>query len=128
MTSRGVSGEMDLSIELATLSPIVSRLRVRSRYFRFGLLMLILPWFFAGMAAIAFQGANTTQLVVLPAGISIVGLVMAAVSARRTEYARFMSQAGVATVDIARSGGESARFDAFIDAVTKQIQVVRGAA
>jgi hypothetical protein len=128
MTSRGLSDEMDLSFELVTLSPVFSHLRVRSRYFRLGLLMLILPWFFAGMATIVFEHATTSQLVVLPTGISIVGFIMAAVSARRTEYARFTSQAGVATVDIARAGGESARFDTFIDALTKQIQVARGAA
>src|SRR5213079_1962492 len=95
MTSRGLSGEMDLSFELTTLSPIVSRLRVRSRYFRHGFLMLILPWCFAGMAAVAFNNFTTTQLVVLPAGVSIVGLIMAAASARKIEYARFTSQAGV---------------------------------
>jgi hypothetical protein len=128
MTCRGLSGEMDLAFELATLSPIVSRLHVRSRYFRLGFLLLMLPWFFAAMAAVAFQSATFTQLVVLPAGTSLVGLIMAAVSARRIEYARFTSQAGVAVVDIARAGAESAHFDAFVDALTKQIKVAQAAA
>ena len=128
MTSRGLAGEMDLSFELAMLSPMVSRLRLRSRYFRLGFLLLILPWLFAAMAAVAFQSATFTHLVVLPAGISFVGLIMAAVSARRIEYARFTSLAGVATVDIARAGAESAHFDVFVDALTKQIQLARAPA
>jgi len=128
VSRRGLSGEMELSFELATLSPIVSRLRVRSRYFRLGFLLLVLPWFFAMLIAIAFENATTTQVIVLPTSFSFVGFIITAISARRIEYVRFISQAGVATVDIARAGADSANFDAFIDALTKQIQSARAAA
>jgi hypothetical protein len=124
VSSKSIAGEVDLSFQLATLSPVVSRLRVRSRYFIAGFLLTVLPWFIFGLVNVV---ATTTEFVVLPLGVSIVGLTMTAISCRKVEYVRFATQAGIAALDIARAGREAHNFDSFVDALTKQIAISKGA-
>jgi len=122
MTGKGLSGEMDLAFDLKTLSPIVGRLRVRSRYFRLGFLMSILPWCLTGLAVSVFAGAQVSQWVAFASSVSFVGLIIAAISVRKIEYARFTSRAGIPVLDISRTAKQSVQFDAFIDAITRQIR------
>lgn len=118
-----ISGEMDLSFPLATLSPVVSRLRLRSRCFTIGFLLLLPPWFISALVAVAFKNVTTEQLVILPFSFSFIGLIMTAISYRKVEYARFTTLAGIPALDIARAGEEAHKFDSFVDALTKQITI-----
>jgi hypothetical protein len=127
VSGKGFAGDVELSFELATLSPVIDRCRIRPRFFRYGFLLLLLPWCSLAMFRFAIRGDSASDWITVAASLSIVGFIIAAVSVRKVEYAMFKSQAGVAAVDIARAGREADRFDSFIDAVTKQIQVAKGA-
>jgi hypothetical protein len=125
MTGKGLSGEMDLAFDLKTLSPIVGRLRVRSRYFRLGFLLLVLPWCITGLAVSVFGNAHDSQWVVFASSLSFLGLIIVAISVRKIEYARFTSRAGVPVLDISRTAKKPVQFDSFIDAITRQIRLTQ---
>ena len=125
MSSSGIAGETNLSLDLSTLSPVVGRMRVRSRYFVIGLGVLALALVTVVIGALNIKDGSS--FIAFPSGIIIVGFIIMAVSFRCTEYARFTSLSGVAVLDIARSGPDSANFDAFVEAVVRQIQANRQA-
>src|SRR4030095_266554 len=121
ITGSNIRGDFDVSVDLSSLSRISSRLRVRSRYFSLGFLLILLPWLLIGVAATVVRNPTLNQFLMWPIGISICGFIMAVCTVRKVDHVQFATEAGIVVLDIARAGKDASNFDLFTELISKQI-------
>jgi uncharacterized membrane protein len=126
--SATLSSEFQARIPLSSLDPNYSTLCFRNRSFWAGAWMVVISFVVCTILVSGFNMFWATKPVVMVALIGITGFLLCLATARKVEFIRFTTQGGVVGLDLARSGPEREKLDAFIDALTKQIRVARGAA
>ena len=126
--SATLSSEFQTRIPLSSLDPNYSTLRFRNRSFWGGVWMVVISFVVCTILISGFQMFWATKPVVMVAMIGIGGFLLCLATARKVEFIRFTTQAGVVVLDLARSGPERDKLDGFIDALTKQIRIASGAA
>jgi hypothetical protein len=102
------------------LQPVVSRFRARTKGFGQGIVM--------ALASIALVQSGLVHpfsywgdLVII---LGASGALLSLTTARRVEWARINSKAGVVALTVARSGKDKAAFESFVQRIIQQIQVV----
>lgn len=117
--------DFESEIPLATLDPNFERISIRNRTFMAGVWMALVSFVLCSIlvSGLKMSFADMTPVVVLMIGVA--GLILSAATYRKVEFLRFKNQAGVTVLDVARSGREAAQFDSFVDALTKQIRLMR---
>ncbi len=126
--SATLTAEFETRIPLSSLDPNYSTLRFRNRNFWAGLWMMLVSFLVCAVLVSGFHMSWTTMPPGMVACIGIGGFLLCLATGRKVEFIRFTTQAGIVVLDLARSGPERGKLDSFIDALTKQIRVVRGAA
>ena len=119
-------GEEDVTVPLAGLQPRVDRLSIRSGSFWSGVLMATLGFV---SYSVLVEGFDLDPLGSAPGLVGVIGLagvLLALVTVRKTEFAQFVTDAGVPAVAIARSRRGGADFDGFVEKVLGQIRVCKG--
>lgn len=120
-----MQSDLDTTIPLSRMDPRLIKLRVRNNVFWVGLWMAIAG--FVG-AVILVEGFRLDPFGIAPGligSIGVAGIALSCATLRKTEYARFESDAGVPVLDIARSGPDVASFNDFVDRLLKQIRDCR---
>ncbi len=118
--------EFETSIALTSIEPHPDKLLIRNKSFTHGLWMTIVSSMLASILGSGFRLSFTSYApVVFCTGISGVGLMLA--TFRKVEFFQFKNNSGTTILDLARSGKSAAKLDSFIEALTKQIRVARGA-
>jgi hypothetical protein len=113
---------------LRSLNPAPARAWMRPGGFGLGLFVGVMC---LGLAAYWLLFAGLTLGEGGPWVLGIVGLggfLWTALSARRREYSTFNSDAGVPLFSIRRPSGVATSYDAFLDALIRQIRVAKGMA
>lgn len=130
VTGGTVSGaHFETRISLASLESTVSRRFVRSEFFLVGVCLAGGCTFACLLLASLSPVVSWSYWPVLCIIVmGIVGFVVIGRTFRLVEFAQFRNQAGVTVLDVARSGPERHKFEGFIDALVRQIQITRGAA
>lgn len=126
--SAALTSEFQARIPLSSLDPNYSILRFRNRNFWAGLWMVVISFVVCTILVSGFHMSWTTMPPGMVACIGMGGFLLCLATARKVEFIRFTTGAGVVVLDLARSGPERDKLDGFIDALTKQIRVARGAA
>jgi len=122
--SRGVLGQKgEERFPLTTLAPASARIGFRRDvYITAGSII-------GGGSLLLFLRLFRQQGIGWPllglAGIAICGITLVYTGLRRVEYALFQTQAGVPVFRVPRFARDSAAFDSFIDALTKQIRAAK---
>ena len=115
---QSLGGEFETQVLLATLIPIVNRSRARDPGFIAGIIMVI--------CAGGLHQGGVVDLFSYWGGLVAVlgfgGALMSIVTARKVEWAQFMSTAGTIAVSVAHTGPEKDRFEPFVTAVLHRIQ------
>jgi len=122
--SRGVLGPKgEERFPLATLDPAAARISYRRDVYITaggiiggGSLLLILR---------LFRQSGIGWLLLGLAGIVLCGIALLYTGLRRVEYALFQTPAGVPAFYVHRFARDSAAFESFIDALTKQIRAAK---
>ena len=125
--SATLTSEFQARIPLSSLAPNYSTLRFRNRSFWTGLWMVVISVIVCTILVSGFHMSWETIPPGMVACIGMGGFLLCLATGRKVEFIRFTTQAGVVVLDLARSGPERDKFDDFIDALTKQIRVARGA-
>ena len=109
-------------VMLDTLQPVVSTVRARPKGFGQGIAMLL-----ASIVLIQSGLISATSywggLVII---LGIAGFLLSVSTARRVQWARINTKAGVLALTIARVGSQKADFELFVQHVVTQIRVVEG--
>jgi hypothetical protein len=124
-----ISGtSFELRVPLDSLQPTRSRIFYRQSAFWAGVMLaggagfvLIILTNLPGL--VDWRSVPVLGIITL----GILGLVLALITGRKLEVARFITTSGVVGLDIIRGGRERDRFQSFVDAVTQQIQSRRAA-
>lgn len=103
--------DFELTIDLASVSPTYSLLRVRHRLFFYGLFVLI---------AALFATAVTQKMAVL-IGSVIAALIIIAVSWRKQTFFQFQYRTGGVAFDVCEAGPQKAHAAEFVKAVVSAI-------
>lgn len=123
--SVGIGMKIDTTIPLRQLQSRVIRIWVRNQNFKSGLNVFAIGFI---SAIILIEGFSFEFYEFLPglAGIvALSGLCLMAATAKKVEYARFESDAGVAVLDVARAGPDREMFDEFIEVLQEKINACR---
>lgn len=116
---QSLGAEFESVVMLDTLQPVVSRFRARTKGFGQGIVM--------ALASIALVQSGLVHPfsywgdLVIIFGVS--GALLSLTTARRVEWARINSKAGVLALTVARSGKKKAAFEPFVQRIIQQIQV-----
>jgi hypothetical protein len=129
-----VSAQISLGPSIETivrydhLEPTISTIRIHHALFWPS--FFVIPLFVA--ATVYVQGFSKVNSFGFLAGVAISGtiisVVVAVLTRKRVEYARFVSRSGIALLDIARSGPDHSRFDQFVAAIQDRIRSARSMA
>ncbi len=111
----------DSTISLSGLQVRVDRLRVRSGLFTAGLWLILVALLVCPVAVTALKLDPFGLAAGLLASPGFVGIGFTFAAARKTEFARFVTDAGVAAVVIPRTRAADG-FDKFINRVVAQIR------
>jgi hypothetical protein len=119
---------VDATVPLATLQPRVDRVWRRSGAFLGGIYLLAFG--LVGYGTLV-EGFHMDSFGRAPGAIGVsalAGIIMALATARKTEFAQFVSDAGVPELTIARSGKTPDEFEEFVGLILTQIRKVKGLA
>jgi len=125
--SNFLRSDSDVSVALAGLQVRVDWLRVRSSLFGAGLCLFWVTLIGCPVAVAALQLDPLGLAAGLLASPGLAGLAMTLAAVRKTEFARFVSDAGVDAVVVPRTRAGDG-FEAFIDRVLAQIRDCKGLA
>ncbi|MBV9126468.1 MAG: hypothetical protein JO117_00120, partial [Verrucomicrobia bacterium] len=125
---RLLTTDFEGTVGLATISPYITRLRVRHPWWPAGLIMQIIPYsaFF-----ILHGGKNLEHGFSLTFLISIwiftivfggIGLWLIIVGFPKREFVVFRHRSGATAFDVCRAGSERIRFDEFVSAILLQAE------
>jgi hypothetical protein len=122
--SRGVLGPKgEERFPLTTLDPTSARIRFRRDVY-------ITAGGIIGGASLLlllrlFRQQGIGWLLLGLTGIAICGVTLVCTGLRRVEYAQFQTQAGAPVLRVPRFARDSAAFESFIEALTKQIRAAK---
>lgn len=119
-----LASDFDASVPLITLTGNITRLRLRNRGFFSGMWMAVLPAILASIINKLYQG-DTLEVTGFLILLSVCGLLLMAVTAKKVEFASFQSTSGGVGLDVARAGQDVENFDAFVNAVAQQIAAAK---
>lgn len=125
ITIRGkefLKSEYDGGIPLDTLNSNFDRMRVRSKTCIQGLLMAAIFFMVCFVLATKLNMTFVDPILCILTMVGVAGLMLAAATARKTEYVLFKNQAGVAVLTIARAGKQTDQFDSFVATLVQQIE------
>lgn len=111
----------EAQIDYAELNPTPEKIWLRSPLMWGGIAI-------TSMATISltalgvFQSQDKEFLTGLAYAMAFIGLFVALISLKKIELARFKSRAGVASLDIFRSGPDKLQFDAFVTELKNRIR------
>ena len=107
-----LKSEFETAVPLRSLAPHVTRPRLRNPAFWGGLWTLLGSVFLCAVLV----GFNAPDFPLVLAGTGVLsGSALMLATARKVEFASFSSGAGVRVLDVARSGPDARRFDAFVE-------------
>ena len=112
-----LAGEFEQIVLLDTLRPEINRMWARPRGFTSGITLLIACLGIKqgfGLSVFSYWGGLA---VVLAVG----GALLALITSRKIGWVVFKSRAGVDALTIARSGPDKEQFDAFVEAIVREI-------
>ena len=116
-----IGGSFEHTIHLDNLAPQPNLILVRQRLFKKSLAVASI----AAAAAVVFDryGTNIAQWVVYTfVALALAAGVVTVLSYPKVMFARFMTKAGKAGLDVARAGPDRAGFHAFIEQMQRQIR------
>ena len=125
--SATLSAEFQARIPLSSLDPNYSTLRFRNRNFWTGLWMVVVSFVVCTVLVSGFHMSWGTMAPGMVACIGMGGFLLCLATARKVEFIRFTTDAGVVLLDLARSGPERDKLDGFVEALIRQIRVVKSA-
>jgi hypothetical protein len=120
-----LQSDVEATVFLTGLQLRVDRLRIRSNLFWAGMWIAIVA--LVG-DAILMAGFGLSLLDFTPALVGTIGLsgvVVLFVTAQKTEFAQFVTDAGVPALAIARSRHCGKEFETFVEKVVQQIRVCK---
>ena len=126
--SRTFQSNVDTTIPLSRIDPRVIRMHVRHGSFWAGLCLAVVGFFGYEILTAGFKLNPFEFPAGLPLGLGVTGIALCLATARKVEFARFESDAGVAVLDIARAGPDRAKFDEFVSKLQDQVRSTRGGA
>ena len=118
-----LQSEFEHIIMLESLVPDFSKIRMRDHGFKAGIWMMAGAWIIASLNdTIAKMEFRTVALLWV---FGFIGLLLSLCTIRKIEWVAFRSASGIPTLDIARAGKEKDKFDAFVEAIVKQIKLAK---
>lgn len=120
--------DFEIEFPLVWLDPNYYRLNIRNGAFMAGISMAVVSFVTCTILVSGFKMTFADNAPVLVAGIGFSGLILSAATYRKVQFLCFRNRGGGKVFDIARSGKQAEQLDSFIDALTRQIKLARGAA
>ena len=120
--SETFASDYEQTVRLELLRPEVDRAWQRSPSFMSGIKLAVGAFIAVSVLHSGFGMSVGTYFGGLASVGVVTGLLFAFATRRKVEYAVFKTQAGVGTLSVARSGGQTADYDAFIQRLVQQIQ------
>lgn len=118
---------VETAIPLISLQPRVERLWVRSRAFTAALWLCSISFIGSMVLTREFRMSPFDALPGVMLILGFVGLILMGFTFRRMEFARFVSNAGVPQLDVARSAAK-AEFEGFVTKLVSAINTAHGRA
>jgi hypothetical protein len=112
--------ESESVLMLATLQPIVNKVRARPRGFGSGISIALAAVLLCEAGLLGVSAYLDSLLV----GLFFTGVVLALATARKVEWAYFNSKAGHVILTVAFAGATEEQFRTFIDLLMQQIREV----
>jgi hypothetical protein len=117
--------EFEIAVPLRILVPSVVRTRARNKAFFSGL------WLTIGSLMVAYivesiSQKDASEAIIYLCILSGVGVLLSVVTARKVEWAQFISDAGIIALNVARAGKQTDKFDSFVEALVAQIRMAKG--
>jgi hypothetical protein len=119
--------EFDTTISLSTLNPDPGTLRIRSGNAVMGGWMALVGFIGCSILVSGLHMTFAQSPPFLVGGFGFCGLLLMANTWSKVEFVRFKNDVGVVVLDVARAGKQAAQLDSFIDLLSKQIRIARGA-
>jgi hypothetical protein len=120
----GLTSRFETTILLNTLDPTFSRIWLRSSGFRASLWLLLGSIVFISVL-LTLRVPPESPPIILLGCIGASGVLLLLTTFRAVEFAVYRSPAGVVTLDVARSGPDAKKFDAFVDVLTRNVGMAR---
>src|SRR5262249_12666342 len=123
--SRTLQSNVDTTIPLSRIDPRVIRLHIRHPAFWWGFGGALVSFIACEVLVSGFKLSPFESAFGLLFGVGLSGVALCLATLRKTEFARFESDAGVPVLDIARAGPDRERFDDFVNRLLEQIRAAR---
>jgi hypothetical protein len=68
---------------------------------------------------------DSSDVVVVLCALGFVGALLSIATAKKVEWVRFSTDAGIVVLDVARAGKNRDKFDTFVEALTNRIRATR---
>jgi hypothetical protein len=120
------TSDFEVSVPLARIDPDFARLRLRNKNFWMGVWIMVVAWVLASIVGEVTDKAY--HVVGILVGIGLVGILIAAATARKVEWVQFKTDGGVVAFDLARAGKEKNRLDSFVETLLAQISIAKDSA
>jgi len=120
-----LQSRFDTTIPLKQIAPHLTRLHIRHNLFWVGLLICIVALVACTTLVTGFDFGLSELVPTLLCAIAFSGLALSLATVRKIEFVRFNSDSGVAIIDIACSGPDRDRFEAFVNQVLEQIRTCK---
>lgn len=109
----------EFTVFLRDLRPLRNTVRVRDQLFVIGVLLLFGAFPLGGLYLSTSHGSDQYGYVIATA---IVGMAICLYTFRKIEYASFVNQQGIVTLDVGNSGPDRSQFPLFVEELTRRIQ------
>jgi len=119
--------DFETAISLASLLPSFARVRIRHSAFFGGIWLMVGSWILAYIVG-AISQKDPSEVVCYLGCMGFMGLFLSLVTAKKVEWVRFSTDAGMIVLDIARAGKEADKLDSFVETLLSQIRIARGKA
>jgi len=126
--TKTLHSDFETEVPLHILEPGYYRFNVRNAGFMAGVWMAVVSFVVCEILVSGFKMSFAQNAPGLMLVLGVSGFILSAATFRKVEFLRFQHRAGGIAFDIARSGKNAAQLDSFVDAVIKQIRLVRAAA
>ena len=126
--SAQLSSDFQVSIPLKALVPKPMRLNIRHKGFWAGGWMLLGSVLGCTVLSSAMNVSYASPAFVLTLGVGISGFALMLATMRKIEFVGFQNDAGLRAIDMARSGPDAGKLDAFVDLMVTSIRAASEAA
>ena len=123
-----LKSDFDIEFPLVWIDPNYYRMNIRNGAFMGGIWIAVVSFVICTILVSGFKMTFADNAPFLVAVLGFSGLILSAATYRKVQFLCFMGRGGGKIFDIARSGKQAEQLDSFIDALTKQIKLVREAA